>query len=325
MSGIKKNSKMISLPLPPKVIQKKKNQAVFEVEGLYPGYGVTIGNSLRRVLLSSLQGAAVTEVKIKGAPHEFSTMPGVLEDTIMILLNIKNLRFKIFEGESQKVNLSVKGEKAVKGADFKCPSQIKLVNPELQIATITDKKTELEIELTIERGIGYVPKDQVKTKKAEIGAIAIDAIFTPIRNVNFQVENMRVGDRTDFDRLSLEIETDGTITPEEAFFEACDILIKHFNIIFQGKAGDEKEEAVISEKKEEVEEGEEDITKLVVEDLKLTGRTLNALLNNGIKTVGGIIRKTEKDLEELDGMGDKALSEIKRKIKKLGLELKSDE
>jgi len=312
---------MISLPLPPKVIQKKKNQAVFEVEGLYPGYGVTIGNSLRRVLLSSLQGAAITEVKIKGVPHEFSTIPGVLEDTIMILLNIKNLRFKIFEGESQKVVLTVKGEKEVTGADFKCPSQIKLVNPELHIATITDKKTELEIELTIEKGIGYVPKDQVKTKKAEIGAITIDAIYTPIRNVNFQVENMRVGDRTDFDRLNLEIETDGTITPEEAFFEACDILIKHFNIIFQGNAGDDKEEAVVSEEAD----GEEDITKLVVEDLKLTGRTLNALLNNGIKTVGGIIKKSEKGLSELDGMGDKALSEIKRKVKKLGLELKEEE
>src|SRR5271157_2097263 len=130
---------MIPLPLPPRVIQKKKNQAVFEVEGLYPGYGVTIGNSLRRVLLSSLQGAAVTEVKIKGVSHEFSTIPGVLEDTIMILLNIKNLRFKIFEGEAQKVQLKVKGEAEVKGSDFKCPSQIKLVNPELHIATTTDK------------------------------------------------------------------------------------------------------------------------------------------------------------------------------------------
>lgn len=312
---------MISLPLPPKVIQKKKNQAVFEIEGLYPGYGVTIGNSLRRVLLSSLQGAAVTEVKIKGVPHEFSTIPGVLEDVIMILLNIKNLRFKIFEGETQKVQLKVKGDSQIKGSDFKCPSQIKLMNPDLHIATITDKKTELEIELNIEKGIGYVPKDQIKTKKTEIGAIAIDTIFTPIKNVNFQVENMRVGDRTDFDKLSLEIETDGTITPEEAFFEACDILIKHFNIIFQGKISDDKEEANISEK----ELDEKDVTKLLVEDLKLTGRTLNALLNNGIKTVGGIIRKSENNLIELDGMGDKAISEIKRKIKKLGLELKDNE
>jgi len=318
---------MISLPLPPKVIQKKKNQVVFEVEGLYPGYGVTIGNALRRVLLSSLQGVAVTEVKIKGVSHEFSTIPGVLEDTIMILLNIKNLRFKIFEGESQKVQLKVKGDNEVKGSDFKCPSQIKLVNPDLHIATITDKKTELDIEIQVEKGIGYVPKDQMKglkgNPKPEIGAIAVDAIFTPIKNVNFQVENMRVGDRTDFDKLSLEIETDGTITPEEAFFEACDILIKHFNIIFEGKAGEEFSSAKASEDKGKEEGG--DPTKIIVEDLKLTGRTLNALLNNGIKTVGGIARKSEKSLAELEGMGDKAISEIKRKIKKLGLELKGEE
>jgi DNA-directed RNA polymerase subunit alpha len=330
---------MIPLPLPPKVIQKnlpagrQGKVAVFEVEALYPGYGVTIGNALRRVLLSSLQGAAVTEVKIKGVPHEFSTIPGVLEDTIMMLLNIKNLRFKIFsaeggsasggEGVLVKAQLKVKGEGEVKGSDFKCPSQIKLINPDLHIATITDKKTELDIEINIEKGIGYVPKDQIKGRlgKAEIGAIAVDAIFTPIRNVNFQVENMRVGDRTDFDKLSLEIETDGTIAPEEAFFEACDILIKHFNIIFEGKAGKEKEEKPA----EKAPEAAEDVTKLAVEDLKLTGRTLNALLNNGIKTVGGIVRKSEKSISELDGMGDKAISEIKRKIKKLGLELKGEE
>jgi len=319
---------MISLPLPPKVIQKKKNQAAFEVEALYPGYGVTIGNALRRVLLSSLRGAAVTQVKIKGVPHEFSTIPGVLEDAIMILLNIKNLRFKIFEGDTQKVELKVKGDAKVTGADFKCPSQIKLINPELHIATITDKKTELEIELTIEKGIGYVPKDQLKARpgqpKAEIGAITIDVIYSPIKNVNFQVENMRVGDRTDFDRLNLEIETDGTITPEEAFFEACDILIKHFNIIFEGKAGGEPKSGEEVSASAEA-SADKDVTKMVVEDLKLTGRTLNALINNGIKTVGGIVKKSEKSLAELEGMGDKALSEIKRKIKKLGLELKGEE
>jgi DNA-directed RNA polymerase subunit alpha len=319
---------MISLPLPPKVIQKKKHEAVFEVEGLYPGYGVTIGNALRRVLLSSLQGAAVTEVKIKGVPHEFSTIPGVLEDTIMILLNIKNLRFKIFEGESQTVELKVKGDNDVTGADFKCPSQIKLVNPELHIATITDKKTELDIEIKIEKGVGYVPKDQLKVKKSEIGSILVDAIFTPIRNVSFQVENMRVGDRTDFDKLSLDIETDGTITPEESFFEACDILIKHFNVIFEGNAGEIKEAKNSNTEADETEEGEDeeevDVNKLLVEDLKLTGRTLNALVNNGIKTVGSIVKKSEKGLAELEGMGDKAMSEIKRKIKKLGLEFKGE-
>lgn len=226
---------MIPLPLPPKVIQKGKHQAIFEVQGLYPGYGVTIGNALRRVLLSSLEGVAITEVKIKGVLHEFSTIPGVLEDVIMILLNIKNLRFKIHEGASQKVELKVKGEKEVKGSDFKMFAQIELANPDVHIATITDKKTELDIEITIEKGIGYEPKDQRKTKKSEIGVIVLDAIFTPIKNVNFQVENMRVGERTDFDKLSLQIETDGTITPEEAFFKACEILIKHFNLIFEGK------------------------------------------------------------------------------------------
>lgn len=229
---------MISLPLPPKVIQKGKHQAIFEIQGLYPGYGVTIGNALRRVLLSSLEGVAVTEVKIKGVSHEFSTIPGVLEDVIMIILNLKNLRFKIHEGTSQKVELKVKGEKEVKGSDFEIFAQIELSNPELHIATITDKKAELTMELTIEKGIGYEPKDQRKIKKPEIGSIIMDAIFTPIKEVSFNVESMRVGERTDFDKLSLEIKTDGTITPEEAFYQACEILIKHFTLIFEGKAAD---------------------------------------------------------------------------------------
>ncbi len=232
---------MISLPLAPKVTKKDKNKAVFEMDGLYPGYGVTIGNTLRRVLLSSLGGVAVTEVKIKGAAHEFSTITGVLEDVIAILLNLKNLRFKIYEGVSQKVSLAVKGETEVTGDDFKLSPQVKLANPKQHIATITDKKTELEIEITLEKGVGYEPKDHRKIKKPEIGAIMLDAIFTPIKNVNFSVENMRVGDRTDFDKLSLEIETDGTISPEEAFYEAVDIILKHFNIIFEGKSAGEDE------------------------------------------------------------------------------------
>ncbi|MEK7663948.1 MAG: DNA-directed RNA polymerase subunit alpha [Patescibacteria group bacterium] len=310
---------MIPLPLPPKVIQKGKNQAIFEVQGLYPGYGVTVGNALRRVLLSSLEGVAVTEVKIKGVPHEFSTISGVLEDVIMIILNLKNLRFKIHEGNIHKVELLVKGEKKVKGSDFKFFPQIELVNPELELATITDKKTELQMEITIEKGIGYEPKNQRKVKETEIGAIAIDAIFTPIKNVSFNVENMRIGEKTDFDKLSLEIETDGTITPEEAFFKACEILIKHFSLIFEGKAP----ELTRSTKLEKV-AGEEDITKINIEDLKFTTRTLNALDENGIKTVSGIVKRSEKALSEMEGMGQKAMSEIKRKLKKLGLELKAE-
>ncbi|MEK6817293.1 MAG: DNA-directed RNA polymerase subunit alpha, partial [Nanoarchaeota archaeon] len=154
---------------------------------------------LRRVLLSSLPGVAVTEVKIKGAPHEFSTIAGILEDTIMLILNLKNLRFKIYEGDSQKVQLKVKGEKEVKGSDFKLSPQIKLANPETHIATITDKKTELEIEIKIEKGVGYEPKDRRRIKGTEIGTIYLDAIYTPIKSVNLEVENMRVGERTDFD------------------------------------------------------------------------------------------------------------------------------
>ncbi|MBI2054129.1 MAG: DNA-directed RNA polymerase subunit alpha [Candidatus Staskawiczbacteria bacterium] len=319
---------MIPLPLPPKIIKKGKNQALFEIENLYPGYGVTVGNALRRVLLSSLEGVAVTEAKIKGVSHEFSTISGVLEDVIMILLNLKKLRFKIHEGGSHRLSLNVKGEKDVKGSDFKLSPEVELVNPDVHIATATDKKTELDIEIQIEKGLGYEPKELRKAKKEkiaanakpEIGIIVLDAIFTPVKNVNFHVESMRVGDRTDFDRLSLEIEADGVVAPEEAFFEACDLLLKHFNVIFEGKAH-KKETA-----KEKTEAGEgQDLTKMNVEDLKLSGRTLNALLKNNIKTAGGLLRKSEKSLQELEGMGEKAILEIKKKLKKLGLEIKSSE
>src|SRR3989339_64470 len=315
---------MISFPLAPKIIQRGKNKTVFEVEALYPGYGVTVGNSLRRVLLTSLPGVAVTEARIKGSSHEFSAMPGILEDMIMVTLNLKKLRFKIFEGESQKVSLKVKGEREVKGSDFEKSPLIELANPEMHIATITDKKTEFEVEITIEKGIGYEPKDQRKGKKMDIGTIALDAIYTPIKNVNFQVENMRVGDRTDFDKLSIEIETDGTMTPEEAFFDACEILLKHFNIILGSK---KPQDARISlQNSEDVKEvlEDSDVNKTAVEDLKFSTRTINALTANRIKTVGGIMKKSEKSLSELEGMGEKAITEIKKKLKKLGLELKAE-
>lgn len=221
---------MISLPINPKIVKKKENFAQFEIEGLYPGYGVTIGNSLRRVLISSLEGAAVTNVKIKGVHHEFSTIPGVLEDVITLILNLKKLRFKLFSEESQKAILKIKGRKEVKGSDFELPSQVELVNKAAPVCTITDKKKELEMEIQIEKGIGYEPVERRKKEKLEIGIIPLDAIFTPIRNASFRVENMRVGKRTDFDRLFLDIETDGTITPEEAFTRASEILVKHFSL-----------------------------------------------------------------------------------------------
>lgn len=241
---------MISLPVTPKVIKKEENKAVFEVEALYPGYGATVGNSLRRVLFSSLEGAAVTQMKIRGVPHEFSTIPGILEDVILIMLNVKQLRFKFFSEEPQKATLKVKGEKEVKGSDFKLPSQIELVNKNCHIATITEKSAELEMEIQVEKGIGYSPRDSRKQEKLEVGAIAIDAIFTPVKRVSYRVENMRVGDRTDYDRLFLEIETDGTISPESAFFMAADILVQHFSLLadaFKEEVPVEKPEATKGE------------------------------------------------------------------------------
>lgn len=223
---------MILLPKSPKVTAKKEHSARFEIEALYPGYGVTIGNSLRRVLLSSLSGAAITQMKIKGVQHEFSTVSGVLEDVITIAMNLKYLRFKMYTDEPQKATLKIKGEKKANGSDFKLPSQVELINKSSHVATLTNKKTELDIEIQIEKGTGYEPVERrKKQKKLEIGVIPIDAIFTPVKRVNYSVENMRVGERTDFDRLYLEIKTDGTITPKEAFFQASDILIKHFSLL----------------------------------------------------------------------------------------------
>ncbi len=219
---------MINLPNPPKVIKKEDNKAVFEIESLYPGYGTTIGNSLRRVLLSSLPGAAITEVKIKGISHEFSTMPGVLEDAITIILNLKQLRFKLFIDEPQRATLKVRGEKEVKGSDFNLTSQLELVNKNCHIADLTSKSAELEMEILIEKGVGYSSRDLRKKEKLEIGAIPLDAIFTPVKRVSFRVENIRLGERTDYDRLFLEIETDGVISPEEAFTRASEILVNHF-------------------------------------------------------------------------------------------------
>lgn len=221
---------MIPLSSPPKIVKKEKNSAQFEIEGLYPGYGVTIGNSLRRVLISSLEGAAATHLKIKGVNHEFSTIPGVLEDVITIILNLKKLRFKSFAQEPQKAILKIKGKKEVKGSDFELPSQIELVNKDEKVLTITDKKKELEMEIQIEKGFGYEPAERGKKEKLEVGAMPLDAIFTPVRNANFRVENMRVGKRTDFDRLFLDVETDGSLTPEEAFSKASEILVKHFSL-----------------------------------------------------------------------------------------------
>lgn len=311
---------MVPLSLKPKIIEEKDNKAIFEIEALYPGYGVTIGNTLRRVLLSSLDGAAITQVKIKGVQHEFSTISGVLEDVISIILNLKKLRFKLFSDESQKATLKVNGEKKVKASDFKLPSQVEILNKNAGVATLTSKSAELEMEIQIEKGLGYVPVEKRKKEKIEMGYIAIDAIFTPVKRVSFRVENMRVGERTDFDRLFLEIETDGTITPEESFLKTSGILADQFSLFKE--TFNKIEKLVVSKKSKKEKSKKDDSGKIKLEDLKLSGKTQNILIKNNIKTVSGILRKNEKNLLELKGMGKEGIKEIKKALKKINLELK---
>src|SRR3989338_11705556 len=222
---------MIQLPEQVKVVSRGENKVVFEIGPLMPGYGATIANPLRRVLLSSLEGAAITSVKIKGVDHEFSSMPGVLEDVIEIILNIKKIRCKLCSDGPVKLTLDVKGEREVTAADIKTTYDVEVINTDQHIATITEKKTEFSMELDIEKGVGYVPVEQRQKEKLAIGVIAVDAIFSPIKLVNFKVENVRVGQRIDFNKVVMEIETDGSIEPEEAMKKASEILVDHFKLV----------------------------------------------------------------------------------------------
>lgn len=211
-----------------KVDIKKNFSAIFEISGLYPGHGVVIGNSLRHILFSSLEGAAITKFKIKGAQHEFSTIPYVLEDVLSIMLNLKQLRFKLHTIGDQKISLKIKGEQKVKSGDFKIPSQLDLINKDVHIATLTDKRADFELEAWVEKGIGYFAVDDDRREKGEGGIIEVDAIFSPVRKINFDVQNMRIEKKVDYDKLKIMIETDGTIMPEEALIKASEILNQHF-------------------------------------------------------------------------------------------------
>ncbi len=222
---------MVQLPLEPKTVSKTGNRAVFEISPLAPGYGMTIGNTLRRVLIASLEGAAATSAKIKGIDHEFSAIPGILEDVIEIILNLKKIRFRLYKNEPVTLTLSSKGEGEVTAGDIKTVSDVEVINKDQHIATMTDKKAVFDMELTIENGVGYVPVEQRQKEKLSIGEIAIDGIFTPIKNVNFTVENIRVGQRTDYNKVLMDIETDGSINPEEALKRASQILIDHFAVV----------------------------------------------------------------------------------------------
>ena len=231
---------MLQLPEQIKVISRENNRAVFEISPLMPGYGATVANPLLRVLLSSLVGSAVTSIKIKGVEHEFSTISGVLEDAIEIILNVKKLRFKLHGDGPVKVSLDASGEKELKGNDIKLTSDVELINGEQHIATLTDKKANFQMELEIEKGVGYIPAEQRTKEKLSIGVIAIDAIYSPVKFVNFSVENVRVGDRIDYNKVVMEIETDGSIQPEQALKDASDILTNHFKIVSEIQIPEEK-------------------------------------------------------------------------------------
>lgn len=221
----------ITAPQKPKYTALGEHHGKFEILGCYPGYGTTLGNALRRVLLSSLDGAAAKSIKIKGVSHEFSTIPGVMEDVVQIILNLKQVRFKLFGDESVKITLKSKGDGVVTAAAFKVPSSIEIVNPDHVIAHITDKKTELEMEVEVDNGLGYIPVEQRENEEREIGVIAVDAIYTPVKRVNYEIENMRVGKRTDYDKITLEVVTDGSVSPIEAFEKCVTILMGQFSTL----------------------------------------------------------------------------------------------
>jgi len=316
----------VVLPSKPKVISEKENVGVYEIEGFHPGFGHTIGNSLRRIILSSLPGASVTSVKIDGVSHEFSTMDGIKEDTINLLLNIKKLRFRMEGEEPATAKIKVKGAKKVTSGDIELPGQLELFDKDLFLAEITDKNTSLDIEMTIEKGLGYVPKDVLHKEKVGVGVIGLDATFTPIRRVNYEVENMRVGDRTDFNRLRIYIETDGVVTPREALEKSIETMINQLRAIVGFKEEEilplnnvEADEEVVEESSSEE---ETDASKIKIEDLGLSARTTNALIGASVKTVGGLVRKSGDDILALEGLGAKAVSEIGDALKKHGLNLK---
>ncbi len=312
----------IAIPSKPKIVSEENFKGIYEIDGLYPGYGHTLGNSLRRIILSSLPGTAITEVKIDGVGHEFSTIEGVKEDVISIILNLKKIRLTMNNHEPLRMELNITGPKKVTAEDIKAPSQIEIINKDLYLFEITTK-TDIKIEIKVENGIGFVPKEVLHKEKVEVGTIALDAIFTPIRRVNYESENMRVGDRTDYNRLRITIETDGTITPKQALEESISTMITQLKAIIGFKEEVElpiKAASIEIDTKEEVDV--EDFLKTRIEDLDLSARTINALSNANIRTVGGLARKKAADILEIEGFGNKGLEEIRELLAKHGIELK---
>ncbi|MEN9582123.1 MAG: hypothetical protein RL641_77 [Candidatus Parcubacteria bacterium] len=317
----------IVLPSKPKVVKEEGNTGVFEIDALNPGYGQTLGSSIRRIILSSLPGAAVTTVKIDGASHEFSTIDGIKEDVITVLLHLKLVRFKLTTDEPQVVSISVKGSNVVTAADIQVSGQVEILNPEQYICELTDKSAKLNAEIGVSRGLGFVSKEDLHKDKMDIGTIALDATFSPIRRVSYEVSDMRVGDRTNFNRLRISIETDGSISPREALISSIKTMISQLKSIAEIKE-DDPEPVIVSSKDEEAEANEEggeemaETLKTRIDTLDISTRTLNALQASNIRTVGGIARKRKEDLLDIEGIGEKGIQEIKKALGNFGITLK---
>ncbi|NPV71802.1 MAG: DNA-directed RNA polymerase subunit alpha [Firmicutes bacterium] len=292
----------------------------FVVEPLERGYGTTLGNSLRRVLLSSLPGAAVTTVRIEGVLHEFSTIPGVVEDTTDIILNIKELALRLHWDGTKTIRIDVEGERQVVAGDITSDADVEVLNPEHHIATV-DRNARLTMEMTVERGRGYVPADRNKRPDQPIGVIPVDSIFTPVKRVNYTVEDTRVGHVTNFDRLTLEVWTNATIRPEDAVSMAARVLIEHLDLF----AGLTQESAGVEMVVEREQDERNHYLDMPIEELDLSVRSFNCLKRAGINTVGQLIEKTDEEMIKVRNLGKKSLEEVKQKLAALGLSLRPPE
>jgi len=305
-------------------ISEDNRYGKFVCEPLERGYGTTFGNSLRRILLSSLQGAAITAIRIDGVLHEFSTIPGVRDDVTNIILNLKSLCLKMYTDEPKTIRLDVDGAKEVTAADITVDSDIEILNPELHIATLNDDGS-LHMEMTVERGRRYVPADKNKKADHVIGVIPIDSIFSPILRVNYSVADTRVGNVTDYDKLTMEVWTDGSIRPEEALSKAAGILIMHLKL-FQNMAGIEEEGEAETETFLEPQENDTaKVLELTIEDLDLSVRSYNCLKRANINTVADLTEKTEEEMIKVRNLGRKSLEEVKKKLQELNLSLSQGE
>ena len=304
-------------------ISEDKKYGKFVVEPLERGYGITLGNSLRRIMLSSLPGAAVSQIKIEGVLHDFSSIPGVKEDVTEIIMNIKSLAIKNSSdtNEPKTAYIEYEGEGVVRASDIHVDQDIEIMNPDQVIATLSGKDTKLYMELTITKGRGYVSSDKNKSEDLPIGVIAIDSIYTPVERVNVTIENTRVGQITDYDKLTLDVNTNGTLAPDEAVSLAAKVLSEHLNLFID--LSENGSNAVVMVEKENDEK--EKVLEMSIDELELSVRSYNCLKRAGINTVEELTNKTPDDMMKVRNLGRKSLEEVLAKLKELGLQLNSGE